>query len=167
MATLNFDANQHEDPQDFSPIPAGDYVAMAIDSEMKETKAGTGHYLQITWSIIDGEHKGRQLWSRLNLDNPSQEAVNIANKDLASLCRAVQVLEPKDSAQLHSLPLLLGVKIKKRSDTGEMTNEVAKYKPLGNRQPTVAPPASQPVAAAPQAAAPAAAPPAAAVPWAK
>ena len=42
------------------------------------SQAGTGSYLNLTFEILDGNYKGRKVWSRLNLDNPNQQAVQIA-----------------------------------------------------------------------------------------
>ena len=128
MADLNgFDANQVEPTGDFDPIPAGKYVAVITDSEMKATKAGTGSLLQLTFQVIEGEYSNRLLWARLNLDNPNATAVQIARADLSAICRAVGVLAPKDSVELHNLPLVIHVRCKKRSDTGDLVNEIKGY----------------------------------------
>lgn len=127
MADLNFDATTVEPTTEFEPIPSGKYLAVIIQSEFKPTKAGTGQYLELTFQIIDGPHKNRQLWARLNLNNPSQQAVQIARGELSAICRAVGVMQPKDSAELHNLPLVISVKVTKRNDTGELTNEVKGY----------------------------------------
>jgi len=128
MAHLNgFNANEVDPAVGFDPIPAGKYVAAITESEMKPTKAGTGQYLQLTFQVLEGEYKGRLLWARLNLDNPSDMAVKIARAELSAICRAVGVLAPKDSLELHNLPLTIKVGCKKRGDTGEMTNEVKGY----------------------------------------
>ena len=58
-------------PREFEPIPAGKYLAMITESEMKPTKSGSGSYLQLTFQILEGEYKGRFLWARLNLNNPN------------------------------------------------------------------------------------------------
>jgi hypothetical protein len=130
MANLNgFDANQVEPAKSYDPIPDGKYLAVITDSEMRPTKAGTGSYLQLTFEIIEGPHKGRLLWARLNLDNPNPTAVAVARAELSAVCRAVGVLAPNDSVELHNLPLVIHVKCKKRSDTGELTNEVRGYSP--------------------------------------
>ena len=123
----HFNANDVEPTTDFEPIPAGKYTVVITDSEMKPTKAGTGHYLQLTFQITDGEYKGRFLWARLNLDNPNATAVKIARAELSAICRAVGVMAPNDSAELHDLPLVISVKCKKRLDTGEITNEIKGY----------------------------------------
>lgn len=130
MADLRgFDANAVEPSSDFDPLPAGKYLAVITESEMKPTKSGSGHYLQFTFEVIDGPYKGRYLWARLNLDNPNATAVQIAKAELSAVCRAVGVLAPNDSTDLHDLPLVIHVKCKKRPDTGEIANEVKGYSP--------------------------------------
>lgn len=125
MANLNgFDANQVEPTPDLEPIPAGKYVVVITESEMKPTKAGTGHYLQLTYQITEGDYKNRLLWTRLNLDNPNAIAVEIARAELSAICRAVGVMAPHDSVELHDLPLVITVRCKKREDTGDIVNEV-------------------------------------------
>lgn len=128
MANLNgFNANEVEPAATFDPVPAGKYLAVITESEMKPTKAGTGQYLQLTFQVIEGEFKGRLLWARLNLDNPSAMAVQIARSELSSICRAIGVMQPRDSLELHSLPLVVSVGCKKRDDTGELANEIKGY----------------------------------------
>jgi len=120
----NFDASKVEPSTVFDPIPAGKYLAAIIDSKMKPTKSGKGHYLELTFQILEGEFKGRQVWARLNLDNPNAQTVKIARGELSAICRAVGVMAPNDSTDLHNLPLVITVRCKKRLDTGEITNEV-------------------------------------------
>jgi len=128
MATLSgFDANQVEPTTPFDPVPAGKYLAVIVGSEMKPTKAQTGEYLELTFEIFEGEYKGRKLWARLNLKNPNETAVKIARAELSAICRAVGVLQPKDSVELHNLPLVISVKCVKRGDTGDISNEVKGY----------------------------------------
>ena len=127
MASLNFNANEVEPNDGFDVIPAGKYEAVIIASEMKDTKAGDGAYLELELAIINGPYEGRKLWDRLNLENKNGTAVKIARSTLSSICRAVGVLEPRDSCELHDLPLCVTVKCRKREDTGDVTNEVRGY----------------------------------------
>ncbi len=128
MANLSgFDARNVEPMADFEAIPPGKYLAVITASEMKPTKSGNGSYLELTFEVIEGERKGRNLWARLNLDNPNQLTVQIARGELSAICRAVGVMQPKDSYELHNLPLLVTVKCKKREDTGDIVNEVKGY----------------------------------------
>lgn len=128
MANLNgFNANNVDPAVDFEAIPANKYLAIITASEMKDTRAGTGQFLELTFQIVDGEYKGRLLWARLNLDNPSEVAVKIAQAELSGICRAVGVMQPRDSAELHNLPLVITVKVVKRQDNGELGNKIRGY----------------------------------------
>ena len=127
-ANLNgFDARNEEPMGSFEAIPAGKYVAAIVASQMKSTKAGDGQYLELQFQVIDGEHKGRLLWARLNLTNTSEVAAKIARSELAAICQAIGVLTPNDSTELHDLPLQVTVAVKKRQDTGDLTNEIKAY----------------------------------------
>ena len=126
VSLQGFDASQVEPATAFDPIPAGKYLAVITDSEMKPTKSGTGSYLQLTFTILEGEYKNRVLWARLNLDNPNATAVKIARSELSAICHAVGVMQPKDSVELHNLPLVVSVRQKTDAD-GEVRNEIRGY----------------------------------------
>lgn len=127
MATLNFNAGEVEPNAGFDPIPADKYVAMMTGSQMKPTKNGDGSYLELEFTVLEGPYKDRKLWDRLCLNHPNPETVKIARGTLSALCRAVGVMQPRDSADLHNLPLLVTVRLKKRKDTDELVNEVKGY----------------------------------------
>ncbi len=130
MATLNgFDATQVDPNASFDPIPAGKYLAAITESEMKPTKNGSGSYLQLTFTVVEGEYQGRMLWARLNLNNPNATAVKIARSELSAICHAVGVLQPRDSVELHNVPMVVTVKLKKRSDNDELSNEIKGFEP--------------------------------------
>lgn len=146
MAHLNgFDANEVEPNSNFDPIPAGKYLAIIVVTEMKPTRNGKGEYLQLELDILDGPHKGRKIWDRLVIKHPSEQTVKIARGTLSSICRAVGVMAPRDSAELHNLPLVVSVGLKKRDDTGELTNVVKGYA----KRDSGSGPASGPAANAP------------------
>ena len=137
MATLNFNANDVEPSIGFDPIPAGKYPAVIADSEMKPTKNGNGQYLELTFEIIEGDYRGRKVWARLNLENQNAQAVQIARADLSAICRAVNVTQPRDSVELHNLPLTITVRCRK-SPEGEISNEIKGYAPRGSFTGTAA-----------------------------
>lgn len=126
-----FNAHEVEPTTEFDPVPAGKYLAVITDSEVKPTKTGSGSYLQLTFEILEGDHKGRHLWARLNLDNPSETAVKIARAELSAICRAIGVMQPRDSVELHNLPLVISVRCVKRKDTGDIGNEIKGYEKKG------------------------------------
>ena len=126
MATINFNANEVEPSVGFEAIPAGNYQAVIVDSDMKPNKAGTGEYLQLEFEITEGEFRNRKLWARLNLKNPNAAAVRMARADLSAICHAVNVICPGDSVELHNLPLTITVKCRKTPD-GDIVNEIRGY----------------------------------------
>lgn len=159
MANLTgFDATQVPEQEDFAALPEGQYIAIATASEFKPTKKGDGEYLQFVFEVIDGQYKGRKLWARLNLKNQNQTAVDIAQRELGAICKAVGILKPNDSAELHNKPLLITVAVEV-DDRKRESNTIKKYESVLAQaaQPSYAPVAAQ--------AAPAAAP--AAPPWAR
>lgn len=156
MAQLNFNAETVEPAQAFELIPAGIYVAVIDESEIKPTKANNGHYISLKLQIVDGQFKGRLVFTSITLDNQNAQAVQIGQGQLSALCRAVGVLQLQDTCQLHDKPLRIKVAIRK-DKTGQYAdqNEVKGYEPCGP-QAAAMPSYAQPAAAQQQAAAPAA-----------
>lgn len=90
-------------------VPPGQYEVVITESQERQTKAGTGSYLAFTLEIINGPHKGGKVWANVNMRNPSAMAVTIGQKELSSICRATGKMAPKDSRELHDLPILVTV----------------------------------------------------------
>ena len=152
MATFNFNAAGVEpmQPRSYGPLPAGDYEMIIVKSDVKPTKAGTGHYLELEMQVIAGEHSGRRHWERLNVDNPNKTAQDIAEAALAALCFAVGVTDMEDTVQLHDIPFVAHVEIDRKEPD---RNKIMGYATAGAAKPAAPAPAARP--AAPAAAAPA------------
>ena len=132
-----FNANNVE-PQSFDVLPAGEYEAVITASQVKPTSKGDGKFLELQLQVINGQFQNRVLFDRLNLWNPSDKAVQIAQGTLSSICRAVGVLTPNDSADLHNKPLRVKITVRKSDEYGDR-NEVKAYKPRNGKpiqQPT-------------------------------
>ncbi|MBF0140230.1 MAG: DUF669 domain-containing protein [Magnetococcales bacterium] len=138
MAQLGgtFDASQVDPSQPQELLPPGDYRVQVINSEMRATKAGTGQYLWLEMDVLDGVHVGRKVYDRINLVNPNQQAVEIAQRTLSAVCHATGRMQVRDSEELHFQPVIVKVAVGK---TGY--NEVKSYKAIPNAF------ASRPVAA--------------------
>ena len=134
MVNIYFNAEEElqklpEDQRgEFPPLPDSWYTAQIIESEQKATKAGTGHYLQLAFEILDDTYRGRRAWARLNIDNPSEEAVRIAKADLAKICQALKINALNDTQQLHGKPLQIRVIYKEGDSTYGPSNEIRGYK---------------------------------------
>ena len=145
MAKLNFDASKVDPSVPFEPLPSDKYLVEITRSEVKPTKAGDGTYLELEYLVLDGPYKDRKVWDRLCLNHPSQKTVEIARANLSAVCHAVDVLQPRDSNELHHIPFIVTVKAKKDESSGTIFNEVKGY---SKRESLVAPapqatPASQ------------------------
>jgi len=147
MASLVFSAAsvEIEERPSRQPVPKGTYNAMITESEMKPTRRGDGRYLQLVWEITKGEHKGRMIWDRLNVENPNPTAVKIAQQDLAQICAALGKGGIDDSDELHYKEILIDVEISPPSNGYDASNEIKGYSAPAGAAP-VAPAAPAPVA---------------------
>ncbi len=135
MALLPVKANttdNNEGMADRSPIPAGTYLAHIVKSENKATKAKNGHYLSLQYKILQGKYKGRVVFSNLNLDNPNPIAVEIATKELNSICQALDMHGVEDSEELHQKPLGIKLIIRAGDAKYPASNEIGGYMPEGD-----------------------------------
>lgn len=150
MASIQFDANTVEPADSYDCLPKGKYLCMAVASQIKPTKKGTGDYLEITFEVLDGQGKGRKIWERLNIRNSNKTAEEISQRALSSLCRAVGVMNLADTDQLHNIPVILEVDVEQREGY-DPQNRVKGYSASGSTQPVASNPALRHAAPAPAA----------------
>jgi len=134
-----FNAHDIDPAESREPIPAGWYKVVIAASEEKPTKAQTGSYLNLEMQVIDGDHAGRKVYDLLNLNNPNQTAVEIAQRTLSSICRAVGVMTPRQSDDLHDKPMMAKVAVRPAKDGYDARNEVKEYAPCDRAAPSSSP----------------------------
>ena len=145
MAQLNqhFDASAVEPAAPFELLPPGRYSVQIVQSEMRATRAGNGQYLWLEMDVIEGPHQGRKIWDQLNLVNPNQQTVEIAQRTLSAICHAVGKLSVQDSEELHSIPMVAVVKVDPpRSANGKdygPSNSIKTYKAITSSAPAAKP----------------------------
>ena len=71
MAHLDFNAEEYQPLDGFETIPASDYTASVVSSEIKASKNGKGTYLELVWEVLDGEFKGQRVWYRIMISHQS------------------------------------------------------------------------------------------------
>jgi hypothetical protein len=108
------------------PLPEGDYTVHIIEDTMKPTKKGDGEYLELKMEVLEGSHKGRWLFDRLNLRNPNKTAVEISERTLVALGKACGIQSLTDSSQLRGIPITATVKVK-QSEAYGASNDVSGY----------------------------------------
>jgi hypothetical protein len=128
MASLGatYDASQGDQMSDRSVLPAGEYLAAIAKSGVSDTRKGDGRKVDLEFEVLDGPHRGRRFWSTLNLWNPSPDSVEMAQRELNSICHAVGKLRVADTEELHGIPML--VKLGFQKDNAAR-NEPKGYKP--------------------------------------
>jgi hypothetical protein len=129
----DFDAREVEPTVGMAsgPIPAGKYRAQICKADWKANKANTGRYLELVFEVVRGEHEGRRVWGRLNLENPSMQAVAIAQGELSAICHATGILKPRNEQALLNIPMVIEVVTEERKDkAGEYSNRITGYHSL-------------------------------------
>lgn len=154
-----------ERERNFDPVPAGNYDAQIVESEVADTKNRDGKILKLTWEIIAGPYERRKVFQNLNISNKSAQAQEIAHRDLADICEATGVGAVRDSVDLHHRPATIRVAIEKSEQYGDK-NVVKGTKAIGGGA-TVTPmrAAPAPARSAPAPAAPPARAAAGSRPW--
>lgn len=129
------------DSADVVHIPDGNYKAVIVNSELKETSNRQGQYLALTVVITEGQYANTEFIERLNIINQNETAVQIAYKTLARISEAVgMTTTPSDSNELHNKPLIIGVGTEEGKPwtdkdgverEGKDKSVIKKYMPLG------------------------------------
>lgn len=127
MADLGgeFDATKVEPNQGRRLFPAGNYRVCIVSSEKKPTKSGSAIFLK--FQFLDGPLQNKGFTECLNLWNPSQKAVEIAQGTLSAIARAVNVLQVTDTSQLHNKAMLVTINVNE-DENGNKVNKFY-YKP--------------------------------------
>lgn len=108
-------------------LPVGIYQMTIIGVEMKDTKALTGKYLELTLEVASGPHAGRRHWDRLNLQNPNAQTQAIAQESLKRLKDLCGIKQLTSSMQFLGQQIPVKVDQKKRKDQPDVLENVVYY----------------------------------------
>jgi hypothetical protein len=109
-------------------IPKGWYRAHVVEASMKDAKTAGNKFAELEWSLLDGEHKGRKVWDRLNVVNDSEKAQDIARRDMAAICHATGVLKFRFLDELKYKPVEILVAVMPAKGEFPEKNEVKGYR---------------------------------------
>lgn len=79
------------------PLPIGEWPMQITGANIKPNNDNKGGALVFDVVIIGPEHTGQTGFYRLNLFNDNQKTVEIAQRQLSSLCHAVGIYEVTDA----------------------------------------------------------------------
>lgn len=148
MANIAGSYDPNAEPNgDFSPIPAGNYRAKIIESEIEaiSKRSDKGRCLKLTWQVETGAYDGRLVWQRLNMwaadmGPNTDKVITIANSQFASIRTATGKLAPQDSSELHHIPCEIYVGLTKTTpEYPTPQNEVKSVKAIGGAPAAAAP----------------------------
>lgn len=97
------------------PIPPGHYEAKIVTSQM--VAAADGNRLDLHFEIVGGARDGCIVVKGLHLHSRNANTRWRDRNDLCHICRAVGVMTPHDSSELHNIPMLIEVGVDKRRNT--------------------------------------------------
>lgn len=128
MGVLNFNARNVTPMVTLDPVPENWYKVVIAKSNMKKTKDETGMMLALECSIIEGQYQGRVVYWNLNLFNASQQASEIAAKQLSAISHVTGVYDVADvggpdnsTPMIHNIPFLAHVVVSP-GNSGPMNN---------------------------------------------
>jgi hypothetical protein len=124
----------------FDVLPDGWYSATITGAEIKETKAGTGEYVAIKYSITGPTHQGRVVFGNLNLKNPNQKAEEIAREQLGQILMSIGVPKITDTDQLIGGNLSIKLSTRKSEQYGD-SNDIKGFKAVAGSASTMPKPA--------------------------
>jgi hypothetical protein len=108
----------------FGPIPENVYRLTVSKAELRPNRAQTGRLVELEFRVLDEPHEGRRLWERWDYDGGDEKAVKKGRAKLASLCRAVGLPEPGDTAHLVGKHVVAKVGVLPARDGFEAKNVV-------------------------------------------
>ena len=126
---FNYDLSRmNVDLSDSELIPEGLYNAFISGTEMKDTKAGTGKYLSLEFTLAGNPaQNNRKVWTNLNLVNPNTKAVEIAEETLGRIMAAVGLTNLTDSSQLMNKQMKIKV-VQTQRDGYDPRNEIKAFR---------------------------------------
>ena len=127
MNGFSFNPNEVED-EEFALIPKGRYVACIEYGEFLPTKSGSGSMFKFIFSILEGEFKGRNIFTYVNFKNPNADAQRIGLIALKRICQAIGLHGEFSSVdQLTDKVMLVDVGVKAATSDYPAKNVTTNY----------------------------------------
>lgn len=127
---MNLDLTNTPEPTGFKPIDPGTYTVVVDNAEVKETKAGTGSYINVKFKIADSN---RFLFHSFNIKNPNEKAVEIGLQQLKGFMKCAGWTDFK----LSDVGMLIGCRadavVKTKTDEYGEKSVISYFKPVGEK----------------------------------
>lgn len=104
-----FDASTITPAAPLEPVPIDYYTVVISDGEIKPTGDGSGKLFAFELTIMEGPFAKRKVFDRLNIENPSAQAQEIAQQQLSAICHSIGVIRFTDVQELFNKPFIAKV----------------------------------------------------------
>ncbi len=119
---------------DYTPVPIAFYDFIIEKASVKDTKAGTGKYINVGFKITGPAYEGRYIFKNYNIVNPDEKTQANGLADLRRLLEALKMTQLSKASNLLGMRLSGKVNIRKGKDKegNEIEeNTLGKYGPPG------------------------------------
>ena len=125
---VDYGETKQEERVDFNELmPDGEYPLTVIATEKRENRAGTGAYILLTFEVASGKYRRKWVREYLNLWNPNEQAVEIAQRKLGQLCKALGIEHLSDTDELLNRGVQAKIYTKPGSNGYEAQNAIGGY----------------------------------------
>lgn len=124
---LDLDLTAVKESSNFATIPAGTYYVLVDDVSVKDTKSGTGNYINTKFRILEGPQEGRFVFHSFNIKNENQKAVEIGLQQLKSFMKCAGATDYKLTNVVHLAGMRCDAVVKIRSSEAYGDQAVISY----------------------------------------
>jgi len=135
---FNLDLTDTKESTGFAPITPGTYFLIMDTCEVKDTKSGTGSYINAKFKILEGPAEGRFLFHMFNIKNENEKATEIGLGQLKSFMKCAGSQDFKLTNVLDLIGLRCDAVIKTRSDDYGDKSVISYFKPHAESTESVA-----------------------------
>lgn len=130
-------------PAQVNFLPPGKYPCLVKKAELKENSKGTGLYIGLVLSILEGPHKNRKFFCNINIKHSeSQECVDIGLRTLASLGKALGLQSVANLNQVRNQVVIAHATVRQEQNIINVFSSPATYTEVSIPNSPFVPPAS-------------------------
>lgn len=113
----------------FELLPEGEYTVICDSAEVKDTKSGTGAYINAKMMVTSGPYEGRSLFTMFNIKNDAPKAAEIGLAQLKTFLKCAGQSGEKLESVSDLIGLTANAVVKHKTDSyGEKAN-ISYFKP--------------------------------------
>jgi len=119
----------------YSPLPNGDYLVTFDRVSEQATKKGDGSFVKASFKVMEGDYKGRLVFTNFLINHPVPKAASIGKEQLGKCLKALGVINGfagigNDATQLESFigkELIVNLGIEEGTNGYADRNKVVKW----------------------------------------